>query len=188
MPDLAIQYADFAVWQREWLRGEVLDAELTFWKERLTGEIPALRLPADRPRPPVWSGRGSVRSLALPPELVAGVEELGRREGATLFMTTLAAFQTLLGRWSGQNDLWTGSPVANRNRLELEGLIGFFVNTLVLRTRLGGDPPFRELLGRVRETTLEAYAHQDLPFERLVAELQPERDPSRAPLFPARCK
>jgi amino acid adenylation domain-containing protein len=183
LPELAIQYADFAVWQREWLEGEVLERQLGYWREQLGGAPPVLELPTDKGRPAVQSFKGAVHGFELGEELRRGLEALSRREGATLFMTLLAAFQTLLGRYSGQTDIVVGSPVANRNRAETEGLIGFFVNMLVMRTDLSGDPSFRELIGRVRETALGAYAHQDVPFEKLVEELQPERDMSRSPLF-----
>ncbi|HKH45336.1 MAG TPA: amino acid adenylation domain-containing protein, partial [Thermoanaerobaculia bacterium] len=183
LPELPVQYADFAAWQRQWLQGEVLERQLDYWRGRLAGGLPALQLPTDRPRPAVQSFRGSRRDLVFAPELRESLSALGRAEGATLFMTLLAAFQALLSRLTGQEDLTVGSPVASRDREELEGLIGFFLNTLVLRGDLSGDPSFRELLGRARETALGAYAHQDVPFERLVDELQPERDLSRAPLF-----
>ncbi|HVR95163.1 MAG TPA: amino acid adenylation domain-containing protein, partial [Thermoanaerobaculia bacterium] len=182
LPQLEIQYADFAAWQRRWLAGEVLERELAYWRERLAG-APVLELPTDRARPASRTPRGARRRFELSGALTAGLETLARREGATLFMTLLAAFQTLLARHAGQADVTVGTPIAGRNRLETEGLIGFFVNTLVLRTGLGGDPPFRELLGRVRESALSAYAHQDLPFEKLVEVLQPQRDLSRTPLF-----
>ena len=144
-----------------------------------------LNLPTDRPRPARQSYRGARQSIELSSELTQGLKALGRKEGVTLYMTLLAAFQTLLHRYTGQDDIVVGSPIANRNRIEIEGLIGFFVNTLVLRTDHSGNPPFRELLRRVRETALEAYAHQDLPFEKLVEELRPDRDLSCSPLFQA---
>ncbi len=183
LSELAFQYADFAVWQRRWLAGETLAAQLTYWRERLAGSPAALELPADRPRPPVQSFRGATLAVPLPTGLAAGLRGLSRSEGSTLFMTALAAFSGLLSRLTGQADLSLGSPVANRTEAGIEGLIGFFVNTLVLRFDFAGDPSFRDLLGRVRESALSAYAYQDLPFERLVEELQPERDPSRSPLF-----
>ena len=179
---LPVQYADYAVWQREWLRGRVLEEQLGYWRERLAGLEP-LDLPGDRVRPAVESHRGARVRAELDPELTRGLRELSRREGVTLFMTLLAGFQLVLGRTAGQQDVAVGTVVAGRQRVELEGLIGFFVNTLVLRTGLGGNPSVRELLGRVREVTLGAYGHQDLPFEKLVQELRPERDPSRHPLF-----
>jgi amino acid adenylation domain-containing protein len=183
LEELPVQYADYAAWQREWLSGEVLEAQLEYWKQRLAGAPPALELPTDHPRPSVQTYRGATESLRLPAALADSLRELSRREDVTLFMTLLAAFQTLLMRYTGQRDVVVGSPIANRNRAEIEGLIGFFVNTLALRTDLSGDPPFVELLGRVREVALGAYGRQDLPFERLVEELQPERDLSRHPLF-----
>jgi amino acid adenylation domain-containing protein len=185
LPELRIQYADYALWQREWLSGEVLAEQLAYWKEHLRGAPAALDLPLDRPRPAVESHRGAVLPILLPRELSAALGALSRREGATLFMTLLAAFQILLHRHSGQQDVVVGSPIAGRTLVETEGLIGFFVSTLVLRGRLGGDPTFRELLAQVREVTLGAYAHQDVPFEKLVEELAPPRDLGRAPLFQA---
>jgi amino acid adenylation domain-containing protein len=184
LPELSVQYADFAAWQRRWVSGEVLDAQTAYWRQRLAG-LSSLELPTDRPRPAVETFRGKARPVALSAQLTAELKELGLRHGATLFMTLLAAFQALLGRYSGQRDVAVGSPIANRGRTEIEGLIGFFANTLVLRTDLGGNPTWAELLDRVRETTLGAYAHQDLPFEKLVEELQPTRDLSRNPLFQA---
>ncbi|HVR99815.1 MAG TPA: amino acid adenylation domain-containing protein [Thermoanaerobaculia bacterium] len=183
LPALQVQYADFAQWQRRWTWGDALRQELDWWKEHLAGEIPVLQLPADHPRPALMSGRGRRYEMELPRAFVPALEGLGRGQGATLFMTTLAAFSALLARYTGQEDLWIGAPVAGRDRSEIEDLIGFFVNTLVMRTRTEGDPTFRELLGRVREATLGAFAHQHVPFEKLVEELRPERDPSRSPLF-----
>src|SRR5215212_3099852 len=183
LQELPIQYADYAVWQRGWLQGEVLDQQLVYWRERLTGAAPVLELPADRVRPVVQSYRGAAARFEVSREVSEGLKELGQREGVTVFMTLLAAFKVLLYRYTGQADIVVGSPIAGRTRAEVESLIGFFVNTLVLRTDLSGSPGFRELLGRVRETALGAYAHQDVPFEKLVEELQPERDLSRSPLF-----
>jgi amino acid adenylation domain-containing protein len=183
LPELPIQYADFAVWQRGALAGEALDRLLGYWRERLAGAPEVLALPTDRPRPRRQSFRGAHLPLALPAPLSAAVEALGRRAGTTPFMTLLAAWEALLARVTGQEDLAVGSPIAGRTRRELEGLIGFFVNTLVLRLDLSGKPSFAELLVRVREVTLGAYEHQDLPFERLVAELKPERHLDHAPLF-----
>ncbi|HYG65020.1 MAG TPA: amino acid adenylation domain-containing protein, partial [Thermoanaerobaculia bacterium] len=183
LPELPVQYADFAVWQRRWLEGEVLERELAYWRERLAGAPQALELPLDRPRPAVRSGAGGTLPAVIPAALTAALSELSRREGATLFMTLTSAFQALLGRWAGQDDVLIGTPVAGRNRREIEGLIGFFVNTLVLRAELAGSPPFHELLGRARTTTLDAFAHQALPFERLVEAVAPERDLTRSPLF-----
>ena len=183
LPELSIQYGDFAKWQREWLQGKVLERQLSYWKMQLEG-IPAVsNVPTDRPRPAVQGHRGKAQYLELTKELTEGLKELSRKEGVTLFMTLLAAFQTLLYRYTSQEDIVVGSPIANRNRPEIEGLIGFFVNTLVLRTDFSGNPSFRELLGRVRKMALGAYEHQDLPFEKLVEELQPERSPSYSPLF-----
>ncbi|WP_414585411.1 non-ribosomal peptide synthetase [Scytonema sp. PCC 10023] len=182
LPELPIQYADFAQWQREWLVGEVLQTQLAYWQKQLDG-ISVLNLPTDRPRPPVPTYRGARQFLELPQSLSQALVALSRQEGVTLFMTLLAAFQTLLYRYTQQEDIVVGSAIANRNRSEIEGLIGFFVNSLVLRTDLSGNPTFRELLNRVREVTLGAYAHQDLPFEKLVEQLHPQRDLSRHPLF-----
>jgi amino acid adenylation domain-containing protein/FkbH-like protein len=183
LDDLPIQYVDYARWQRDWLRGEVLEAQLEYWVKQLSGCPPLLELPADRPRPPVQTYRGAKQSLVLSPELKEALKSLSRREGVTLFTTLLAAFKLLLHRYSGQDDVIVGSPIAGRNHTEVEGLIGFFLNTLALRTDLSGNPTFRELLRREREVTLGAYAHQDLPFEKLLEVLQPERDLSRTPLF-----
>ncbi|HBL59419.1 MAG TPA: non-ribosomal peptide synthetase [Cyanobacteria bacterium UBA8803] len=183
LPELPIQYADFAVWQRNWLQGEVLETQLSYWKQQLGGQLPVLDLPADRPRPPVQTYSGQKQSLVISPELTQALKTLSQKSGVTLFMTLLAAFQILLYRYSGQEDIIIGTPIAGRTRVETEGLIGFFVNTLALRTNLAGNPSFEELLERVREVALGAYAHQDIPFEKLVAELQPERDISRSPLF-----
>ncbi|HKH44755.1 MAG TPA: amino acid adenylation domain-containing protein, partial [Thermoanaerobaculia bacterium] len=183
LPELPVQLADFAVWQRSWLHGEVLEGEISFWRRQLAGLPPLLELPTDHPRPAVQSFRGAARPVRLPAALTRQVQRLGGREGTTLFMALLAAFQALLARYSGQDDLAVGSPVAGRNRVELEGLIGFFVNTLVLRSNLTGEPTFRELLGRVRETALAAYLHQDVPFEKLVEELAPRRSLAYTPLF-----
>lgn len=183
LPELSIQYADFAHWQRQWLQGAVLEQQLTYWKQRLGNSPPVLELPTDRARPARQTYRGTSQSLRLPSTLSEALKALSRQEGVTLFMTLLAAFQVLLARYTGQEDILVGSPIANRTRAEIKGLIGFFVNRLVLRTDLSGNPSFRELLQRVREVCLEAYVHPDLPFERLVEELQPERDPSHSPLF-----
>ncbi|AFZ09438.1 amino acid adenylation domain protein [Oscillatoria nigro-viridis PCC 7112] len=183
LPELPIQYADFAIWQREWLAGNRLQTQLNYWKKQLSGAPPLLELPADRPRPPVQTYRGAKESFLIPKTLTAALKKLSRQENATLFMTLLAAFKTLLYRYTGQADIPVGSPIANRNRAEIQGLIGFFVNTLVLRTDLSGDRTFRQLLDRIREVSLEAYAHQDLPFEKLVEELQPDRNLSYNPLF-----
>jgi amino acid adenylation domain-containing protein/non-ribosomal peptide synthase protein (TIGR01720 family) len=183
LPELPIQYADFAHWQRQWLQGEVLTAQLSYWQQQLTGAPALLELPTDRPRPAVQTFRGATQFLALPEPLSQKLKTLSQRSGVTLFMTLLAAFQTLLYRYTGQEDICIGSPIANRNRSETEELIGFFVNTLVLRADMSENPSFQELLSRVREVTLGAYAHQDLPFEQLVEALQPERNLSHQPLF-----
>ena len=182
LPALSIQYADFAKWQREWLQGEVLETQLAYWRQQLNG-ISMLNLPADRPRPAIQSYRGKRQFLQLPKQLSEALETLSQREGVTLFMTMLAAFKTLLYHYAQQEDIVVGSPIANRNRSEIEALIGFFVNSLVLRTDLSGNPTFRELLNRVKEVALGAYAHQDLPFEKLVEELHPDRALNQNPLF-----
>jgi amino acid adenylation domain-containing protein len=183
LPELPVQYADFAVWQHRWLAGEALAAQTEWWRRRLERAPALLALPADRPRPERPSYRGVTRPVELPRRLGDDLQEIGRRHGATLFMTVLAAFQVLLRHYTGQNDLVVGTDVANRNRLETEGLIGFFINQLVLRTDLSGDPSFPELLARVREVTLGAYAHQDTPFEHLVDALKVPRTLAHAPLF-----
>ena len=178
---LGVQYADYAVWQRGWLSGEVLDGQLSYWKQQLA-DLPELELPTDRPRPAVQTFQGAHESLHLSSQLAESLRALSRQQGGTLFVTLLAAFQSLLHRYTGQRDIAVGSGVANRNRTELERLIGFFVNALVMRTDFSDDPTFCELLTRVRQTCLGAYAHQDLPFDRLVAELQPERRSNYNPL------
>ena len=183
LPELPIQYADFAHWQREWLQGAVLQRQLDYWKKQLDGAPPLLELPEDHPRPAMQTFRGSHKSLLLPKAIGSALKALSRDEAATLFMTLLAAFKVLLNCYTRQDDLVVGTPVANRNRLETEGLIGFFVNALVLRSDLSGNPTFRELVRRVRKVCVDAYANQDLPFERLVEELHIERDLSRNPLF-----
>ncbi len=183
LPELPIQYADFAIWQREWLQGEVLESQLAYWKQQLHGVPALLKLSTDRPRPAIQTFQGARQCFTLSKELTEALTLLSRREGVTLFMTLLAVYQILLYRYSGQDDICVGTPIANRNLTEIEGLIGFFVNTLVLRTDLSGNPSFRELMQRVREVALGAYAHQDIPFEKLVAELQPERNLSKMPLF-----
>jgi len=183
LPELPVQYADFAAWQSSWLQGDVLEGEIAYWRRQLSGLPPLLELPTDRPRPAVQSFRGALRPAQLPAEVSRQAQTLSRTEGATLFMVLLAGFQALLARHSGQQDLAVGSPVAGRNQVETEGLIGFFVNTLVLRGDLSREPSFRELLGRARETALAAYLHQDVPFEKLVQELAPERILAQTPLF-----
>lgn len=181
--ELAVQYADFALWQRERLEGKVLEKQLIYWRKQLEGAPALLELPTDRPRPARQSYRGALMSWELPKPLTVGLKELSRREGATLFMTLMAAFQTLLYRYTSRDDILVGTGIAGRDRTEIEDLIGFFVNTLVLRGDMTGNPSFRAFLGRTRDVALGAYAHQDLPFDRLVKELHPERDMSHSPLF-----
>ncbi|WP_172844444.1 non-ribosomal peptide synthetase [Tumebacillus algifaecis] len=183
LPELDVQYADFAYWQREWLQGKNLQAQLAHWKDQLDGAKTVLPLPHDHPRSPVQTLRGASHSLQLSKELSDQLQALCQQEGVTMYMTMLAALNTLLYRYTGQDDILIGSPIAGRNRSEIEPLIGFFVNTLVMRTDLSGQPTFRELLARVRQTALDSYAHQDLPFEKLVEEVQPNRDMSVSPLF-----
>jgi amino acid adenylation domain-containing protein/FkbH-like protein len=181
LPELPIQYADYSVWQREWLKGDVLEEQLAFWREQLAGPPPVLELPTDHPRPAMQTFRGTIQTRVLRRALSESLTQLGARHGATLFMVTLAAFKTLLHRYTQEQDLVIGSPIAGRNRMETEQLVGFFVNTLLLRTDVSGDPAFEELLRRVRETTLNAYAHEDLPFEKLVEKLHPERAATHMP-------
>jgi amino acid adenylation domain-containing protein len=183
LAELPIQYTDYAVWQREWLKGPELERQLSYWKKQLEGTPGVLNLPADHPRPAVQTYRGARRSIELSRELTQGLKALSQSEGVTPFMTLLAAFQTLLYRYTGQKHLVVGSPIAGRNRAETEGLIGFFVNTLLFRADLSGNPTFREVLHRLRKAALDAYEHQDLPFEKLVEELKPERSLSHSPLF-----
>ncbi len=183
LPDLPIQYADFAHWQRRSMSGDALEGQLAYWKQQLAGAPLVLDLPTDRPRPAIQTSRGAYQSFSLPPRLLQSLRRLSQQEEATLFMTLLAAFKTLLYRYTGQADLLVGTPIANRHRLAVENLLGTFVNTLVMRANLSGDPTFRELLRRVRATALDAYEHQDLSFEQLVEELQPGRDLSHAPLI-----
>ncbi|MFN6153013.1 MAG: amino acid adenylation domain-containing protein [Dolichospermum sp.] len=180
---LPIQYADFAIWQRQWLVGEVLQSQLSYWKQQLADAPALLSLPTDRPRPAVQKFVGAYQEFALSVELTQGLMQLSQQQGVTLFMTLLAGFDTLLYRYTGQSDILVGTPIANRNHSEIERLIGFFVNTLVMRTDLSADPSFSSLLVRVREMALSAYAHQDLPFEMLVEALQPQRNLSHTPLF-----
>ncbi|MFT3803347.1 MAG: amino acid adenylation domain-containing protein [Burkholderiaceae bacterium] len=182
LPELPIQYADFAIWQRQTLTDEQLAGQLAYWRTQLAGHG-VLELPTDHPRPAFPSYRGGFQSTATPPAVADALRRLCRNEGATLFMGLLAAFQCLLMRYTGQDDIIVGTPIANRTRAEVQPLIGFFVNTLVMRSRVQGGDSLRGFLRQVRETALAAYAHQDLPFERLVEELQPQRDPSRNPLF-----
>ncbi|WP_414542087.1 amino acid adenylation domain-containing protein [Nostoc sp. CCY0012] len=183
LPQLPVQYSDFVHWQRNSLPDEVIEKHLAYWRQQLGGNLPILQLPTDRPRPPIQTFRGAQQKFVLSKALTEAIKQLSQQEETTLFMTLLAVFQTLLYRYTGQKDILVGSPIANRNRAELEQLIGCFVNTLVLRTNLEGNPTFTELLGRVRKVAIEAYTHQDLPFEKLVEALQPNRDLSYNPLF-----
>ncbi|MGZ3459297.1 MAG: non-ribosomal peptide synthetase, partial [Archangium sp.] len=183
LPEPALQYADYAAWQRRWLQGEALETQLSYWKQQLDGAPQLLELPTDRPRPAMPTFRGAHLSVRLPLALTEALEELSRREGATLFMTLMSAFQVLLSRYTGQQDVLVGTDIANRTRADTEGLIGFFINQLVMRGRLDEAPTFRELLARTRQTALAAYAHQDLPFEELVRVLNPDRSGGHAPLF-----
>ncbi len=182
LPELKVQYGEFAVWQRGWLKGEVLDHHLSYWRKQLSGAT-TLELPADKPRPEKWSSKAESVRFEAPLELTEKIKDLSRKEGVTLFMVVLAALHVTLGKYAGQTDVAVGTAVANRNRVETEGLIGFLVNTLVLRGDLGGNPTVSGLLARTRQMVLDAYEHQDLPFEKLVDELHPERDPSRSPFF-----
>ncbi|HLL48773.1 MAG TPA: condensation domain-containing protein, partial [Longimicrobiaceae bacterium] len=183
LAELPVQYADYAVWQRAQLSEEALESRLGYWRERLRGAPPLLELPVDRPRPAVQGSEAASHAVALSPATSRGLRELARRESATPFMALLAGLQALLWRWSGQDDVVVGTPIAGRTRPELEGLIGFFANTLVLRAEISGAEGFAALLGRVREATLGAFAHQELPFERLVEELAPQRSLGHTPLF-----
>ncbi len=183
LAELPVQYADYAIWQREWLTGETLETQLAYWRGQLAGAPPSLELPTDYTRPNIQATEGATQTIALSAELVTELKSLSRREGVTLFMTLLAAFNSLLYRYTGQDDILVGTPVVGRKDVRLESLIGFFVNTLTLRTDLSGAPTFSELLARVREVCLGAYAHQDVPFEKLVEELQPERSLNQTPLF-----
>ncbi|HEY9422527.1 MAG TPA: condensation domain-containing protein, partial [Thermoanaerobaculia bacterium] len=183
LPELPVQYVDYAVAERSWLDGEALGPQLQYWKGRLAALPGPLELPADRPRPEVQTFRGARQGVILPPAVFAALKDLGQAERATPFMSILAGFTALLHRYTGREDLVLGTPMANRDRVETEGLIGFFVNTLVLRNDLAGEPAFRELVGRTREMSLEAFAHPDLPFERLVEEVQPGRDLAHTPVF-----
>src|SRR5262249_32975126 len=182
LPELPIQYTDFTLWQRTWLSGPQLEQQVAFWKGCLA-DLQALDLPTDYARPAIPSFTGGREPITVSAATMRALPAFVEREAVTPFMALLASFQVLLGRYSGQDDIAVGCPIANRNRPEIEKLIGFFVNTLVLRTNLAGNPTFREVLQRVREVALLAYAHQDVPFEKLVEELQPKRDPSRNPLF-----
>ena len=183
LPELPVQYADFVLWEKERVQGPVLNRQLEYWKHQLRGRLPVLELPVDHSHPAASRSPAAAKTLSFPPALARKLKAMSQKDGATLFMTLLAAFQVLLHRYTGEEDIVTGSVVAGRSQVTLEKLIGFFVNTLVLRGNLSGDPSFRELLGRIQETTLEALANQDLPFARLVEELRPERTASRNPLF-----
>jgi non-ribosomal peptide synthetase component F len=183
LPELPIQYGDFAVWQCKWLHDKVLESQLAYWKHKLSGHLSVLELPTDRPRPPVQTYRGAKQSLVLPKCLTEAIKAFCQREGVTLFMTLLAAFKTLLYRYTGQEDIIVGSPIANRNRTEIKDLIGCFLNILVMRTDLGGNPTFRELVSQVSDVVVGAYIHQDLPFEKLIEEIQLDQVLSYNPLF-----
>ena len=183
LAELPIQYADYAVWQRAWLSGEVLEEQIGYWKDALAGAPPLLEIPTDHPRTVAQDPRAASHAFTLPAEVSHELRRLSRQEGATLFMTLLAGWTELLGRWAGQEDVVVGTPIAGRTRRETRGLIGFFINMLALRTELSGDPTWTELLGRVREATLGAYEHQELPFERLIDELSVERSLTLSPLF-----
>ncbi|WP_147094751.1 condensation domain-containing protein, partial [Myxococcus fulvus] len=183
LPPLKLQYADFALWHNEWLRSDAFREQLEYWKKQLAGAPPLLTLPTDRPRLPVKRNQGQAARFSIPLDPVNALKKLGREERTTLFMTVLGLFNVLMSRYAGQTDVCVGTPIANRNRPELEGLIGFFVNTLVLRTDLSGAPTFRQLVQRVREVSLGAYGHQDLPFEHVVEALHPERNLGQNPLF-----
>jgi amino acid adenylation domain-containing protein len=185
LPELPIQYADYAAWQRHWLQGSVLEEQIDYWRHRLDGIVPLLALPIDRARPRVQTYHGATLAFEVPAELTTALRDLNRQEGATFFMVLLAAFQSLLHRYSGQKDICVGSPIANRTRVETEKVIGFFVNMLVFRSDFSGRPTFREVLRRTRDTALGAYAHRDVPFEMVVDAVQPERDLSHHPLFQA---
>src|SRR6202035_1424552 len=182
LPELPIQYVDYAVWQRERITGAVLDEQLAFWKNKLSG-LHTLDLPTDRPRPPILSFAGALHAVRLPVALTARVRAAAQQFGVTPYMLMLSAFAALLHRYSGQTDIAIGAPLAGRPEPETELLVGFFVNSVVLRIDVAGRPSFADLVTRVRETTLDAFTHQDLPFEKLVEEVRPPRDPSRNPLF-----
>lgn len=183
LTELPVQYADYAAWQREWLQGEVLESQLSYWKKQLGGELPVLELPGDRPRPAVQTFSGARQWLVLPESLTKSVLDLAQQEGVTLFITLLSVFKVLLSRYTGDEDVIVGSPIANRPQVETESIIGYFLNNLALRSDLGGEPDFREVLSRVKQTALEAYANQDVPFEKLIDALKPPRDLSRTPIF-----
>ena len=183
LAQLLVQYADFAVWQKQYLSAEVLSTQLDYWKQQLKDVPDLLQLPTDFPRPRIQTYKGRTQSFSLNTDLTTKLQTLSRNSGTTLFMTLYTAFSTLLYRYSGQSDIVVGTPIANRNRTEIEGLIGFFANTLVLRTRFDNNPSFKELLAQVRETTLKAYENQDVPFEQVVEALKPQRSLSHSPLF-----
>ena len=183
LKELPIQYGDYAAWQKEQVEAGEMQADLAYWKNILQGQLPVLDLPIDKPRPPLQSYHGANEYLTLPEPLTLDLEKLSRQQKTTIFMTLLAGFYVLLNRWTNQSDILVGAPMAGRTRLETEGLLGMFVNTLVLRADLSGDPTFHELLNHVRETCLDVFSHQELPFDLLVAELNPERDLSRSPIF-----
>jgi len=185
LPNLPVAYVDYAVWQRCWLQGEALARQISYWEQRLAGTPAALDLPTDRPRPPVMSFRGATVARTLPEPVVQQLADMGRSQGATLFMVLLAAFQALLHRWTGQDDIVVGSPIAGRTHKNIENLVVFFVNTLALRADLTDNPTFLTLLARTKKAALDAYAHQDVPFEKVVERLQPQRDTSRTPVFQA---
>ena len=185
LAELPIQYADFAIWQRQWLSGDKKETQLNYWKQQLQGAPELLQLPTDRPRPIVQTYRGRITNFTLNTDLTQNLQTLSRESDTTLFMTMYAAFATLLYRYSGQSDISIGSPIANRNRSEIEPLIGFFLNTLVLRSRFEDNPSFKQLLAQVKETTLKAYEHQDVPFEQVVEALRPKRSLSYSPLYQA---
>jgi hypothetical protein len=185
LPELPIQYADYAVWQRQWLSGSLMEQELAYWKDHLSGAPGLLDLPADHVRPTAMNHTGATHLFVFPEDLSQSLRKIGQHESATLFMTLMAGYAALLGRLAGQDDISIGTPIANRTRAEVEGLIGFFVNTLVIRTNLEGAPSFREMIKRVREASLGAYAHQDAPFEMVVEAVQPQRSLSHTPLFQA---
>ena len=182
LAQLPIQYADYAIWQRNYLQGEVLSKKINYWKQKLQN-VAALQLPTDHQRPVVWSSRGASKEFSLDKELLAQLHFLSKDQGTTLYMTLLAAFKILLHKYSGQQDICVGSPIANRTQQEVEGLIGFFVNTLALRSEVKSEASFTELLQQVRVTMMEAYEHQDVPFEKVVEVVVKERDMSRNPLF-----
>src|SRR5262249_18586328 len=182
LPALPVQYADYAAWQRAWLAGPRLETQLDYWRRELS-DLETLRLPTDHPRPELETLRGEAHSFTFTPATVRALRRFNRARQATTYMTLLAAFQSLLHRYSGQDRITVGTPIAGRNQVEIENLIGFFVNSLVMSTSLAGSPAFDEVVARVRAAALGAFSHQDLPFERLVEAIQPERDLSRNPLF-----